>query len=225
MDQQRRVAAVVDDEIRNRCRPARPAPRSCTTSTRGGSSPFQAKTGTPRGSATVPPLPGAADGDRRGRMVPGWRRCLQGQPSARRRRDRPASSISTAVWTVMWRLPMTLAPASGPLSGMLAPESPSVPGISCSARADLVPAVLRESEVGHLERWTSRREGLVERVKRLSATAVGIDVSPSCRLDAGATGGDPRRGPTRPALGAARRPRGRRSWLPAPAGRTRAVVG
>ncbi len=90
-------------------------------------SPFQAKTGTPFGSSTVPSGPtttAAAAGSWVEKMLQLAQRTSA--PSA------VSVSISTAVWTVMCSEPMIRAPASGWESA----NSSRVlirPGISCSA--------------------------------------------------------------------------------------------
>ena len=59
-------------------------------------------------------------------------------------------SMSTAVWIVMWSEPVTRAPARGLLSPYSARSAMS-PGISCSARRDLLAAELGQGQVGDAE--------------------------------------------------------------------------
>ncbi len=91
-------------------------------------SPFQAKTGTPRGSSGVPSGPTTT-------AAAAWS-WVEKMLQLTQRTSAPSStrvSIRTAVWTVMCSEPMILAP----LSGFAEPNSARVamsPGISCSAR-------------------------------------------------------------------------------------------
>ena len=108
VDEQRRVAAVVDDQVRARRRPATRAPRSCTTSTPRASRPSRRRRRCPSGSARC----------RRGRPRPPRRRvsCVLKMLHETQRTSAPRStsvSISTAVCTVMCSEPMIRAPASG----------------------------------------------------------------------------------------------------------------
>ena len=91
-------------------------------------SPFQAKTGTPAGASTVPVGPTATAA-----AASSWvEKMLQlAQRTCAPRATRV--SMSTAVWTVMWRLPAMRAPASG-RAGPNSSRSAMRPGISCSAR-------------------------------------------------------------------------------------------
>ena len=67
----------------------------------------------------------------RRRRGPGWRRCCS-SPSGPARPSAASVSISTAVWMVMCRLPVILAPRSGWL-GAYSSRTAIRPGISCSA--------------------------------------------------------------------------------------------
>ena len=95
-------------------------------------SPFHAKTGTPRGSSGVPPVPGwptttaAAAWSWVEKMLHEAQRTSA--PSAAR------VSINTAVCTVMCSDPETRAPASGRAAAYLS-RSAIRPGISCSANS------------------------------------------------------------------------------------------
>ena len=92
-------------------------------------SPFHAKTGTPLGSSTVPSGPTAM-------AAAAWS-WVEKMLQLAQRTWAPSAvrvSMSTAVWTVMCRDPVTLAPARG----LLVPYSARMamrPGISCSARS------------------------------------------------------------------------------------------
>ncbi len=71
-------------------------------------SPFQAKTGTPWGLSVVPSGPTTTAA-----AASSW---VEKMLQLTQRTSAPRAvrvSISTAVWTVMWRLPMMRAPASG----------------------------------------------------------------------------------------------------------------
>ncbi len=74
-------------------------------------SPFQAKTGVPFGSLGVPP----ASGRPTTTAAAAWS-WVEKMLHETQRTSAPRStsvSMRTAVWTVMWRLPMTRSPASG----------------------------------------------------------------------------------------------------------------
>ena len=108
-------------------------------------SPFHAKTGTPLGASGVPVGPTAT-------AAAAWS-CVEKMLQLAQRTSAPRAtsvSMSTAVWTVMCRLPVTRAPTSGrdaPNSARMAMR----PGISCSARPDLLSPELGEGQVGDLE--------------------------------------------------------------------------
>ncbi len=90
-------------------------------------SPFQANTGTPAGLSTVPVGPTAT-------AAAAWSWVEKMLQLAHRTSAPSAVSVSmrTAVWMVMWREPVILAPARGfsaPCSARMAIS----PGISCSA--------------------------------------------------------------------------------------------
>ena len=91
-------------------------------------SPFQANTGTPRGSSTVPSGPTAT-------AAAAWSWVEKMLQLAQRTRAPRAVSVSmsTAVCTVMCREPVMRAPARGWLAAYSARIAIS-PGISCSAR-------------------------------------------------------------------------------------------
>ena len=147
--QQGGVAAVVDDQRRARRRRATPAPGRCTTSTRRGVSPFQAKTGVPRGSAGVPPVSGrptttaAAAWSWVEKMLHDTQRTSA--PSA------ASVSISTAVCTVMCSEPMMRAPASGCVARVLGAQRHQA-GHLVLGQADLLAPELGQRQVGDLER-------------------------------------------------------------------------
>ena len=74
-------------------------------------SPFQAKTGVPLGSSGVPPDSGLPTTT----AAAAWS-CVEKMLHDTQRTSAPSStsvSIKTAVWIVMWRLPMIFALASG----------------------------------------------------------------------------------------------------------------
>ena len=74
-------------------------------------SPFQANTGMPLGAATVPPVSGRPTTT----AAAAWS-CVEKMLHDAQRTSAPRSasvSIRTAVWTVMCRLPLMRAPASG----------------------------------------------------------------------------------------------------------------
>ena len=103
--------------------------RTCSVQAQYSSSvsPFQAKTGTPFGSSTVPSGPTAT-------AAAAWSWVEKMLQLAQRTRAPSAVSVSirTAVWIVMWSDPVMRAPASGwdgPNSARMAIR----PGISCSA--------------------------------------------------------------------------------------------
>ena len=80
-------------------------------------SPFQAKTGTPRGASGVPPRPTAT-------AAAAWS-WVEKMLQLAQRTSAPRStrvSISTAVWMVMWSEPVIRWPASGRSFPVLAPE-------------------------------------------------------------------------------------------------------
>src|SRR5580704_8222008 len=90
-------------------------------------SPFQAKTGMPRGSSGVPSGPTAT-------AAAAWS-WVEKMLQLAQRTCAPSAvsvSISTAVWMVMCRLPVILAPRSGWL-GAYSSRTAISPGISCSA--------------------------------------------------------------------------------------------
>jgi hypothetical protein len=92
-------------------------------------SPFQANTGTPRGSSTVPFGPTAI-------AAAAWS-CVEKMLHDAHRTLAPNAtrvSINTAVWIVMCNDPVTRAPASGCASANSARRDIR-PGISCSASA------------------------------------------------------------------------------------------
>src|SRR5579859_7508173 len=90
-------------------------------------SPFQAKTGMPRGSSGVPPGPTAT-------AAAAWSWVEKMLQDAQRTCAPSAVSvsISTAVWIVMCKLPVIRAPRSGWL-GAYSSRTAISPGISCSA--------------------------------------------------------------------------------------------
>src|SRR3954462_3792035 len=90
-------------------------------------SPFQAETGTPFGSSGVPSGPTTA-------AAAAWS-CVEKMLQLAQRTSAPrlvSVSIRTAVWIVMWRLPVTRAPWSG-CSPAYFSRRDMRPGISCSA--------------------------------------------------------------------------------------------
>ena len=90
-------------------------------------SPFQAKTGTPCGSSTVPFGPTTA-------AAAAWS-WVEKMLQLTQRTSAPSStrvSISTAVWIVMCSEPMIFAPRSG-LDSAYSLRTAMRPGISCSA--------------------------------------------------------------------------------------------
>ena len=154
VDEQRDVAAVVEDHVRaadRRRRPAR-APARCTTSTPRASRPSRRRPARPLGV-----VDGAlgADGDRGRGVVLGGEDVAAG-PAHLRRRARRASRSGPAVCTVMCSEPVIRAPVSGLLSPNSA-RSAIRPGISCSARRiSWRPASARDrsatlKSVGHAE--------------------------------------------------------------------------
>ena len=125
------VASPPSSTIRSGPRPSGQTSASFVHHQYSGSvSPFHAKTGTPRGAPGVPPLSGRPTAT----AAAAWswvEKMLQ--DAQRTSAPRSASvSISTAVCTVMCRLPITRAPASG-RSPAWRRRSASSPGISCSA--------------------------------------------------------------------------------------------
>src|SRR3954451_5968738 len=90
-------------------------------------SPFHAYTGTPFGSSGVPSGPTTA-------AAAAWS-CVEKMLQLAQRTSAPrlvSVSISTAVWIVMWRLPVMRAPASG-CSPAYFSRRDMRPGISCCA--------------------------------------------------------------------------------------------
>ena len=99
VNEQRRVAAVIDDELRTFAVRDATAPGRCTTNILRGVSPFHAKTGTPAFAIAA-----AA-----------WS-CVEKILQLAQRTDAPRStsvSINTAVWIVMCNEPVMRTPASG----------------------------------------------------------------------------------------------------------------
>jgi hypothetical protein len=113
-----------------------PAPSGHTSASRvhhqysSSVSPFQAKTGMPRGSSGVPPVSGRPTAT----AAAAWS-CVEKMLQDTQRTSAPRSasvSMSTAVWMVMCWLPMMRAPANGRWPAYRARSAIS-PGISCSA--------------------------------------------------------------------------------------------
>ncbi len=91
-------------------------------------SPFQAKTGTPAGLSTVPVGPTTT-------AAAAWS-CVEKMLHDAQRTSAPRAfsvSMRTAVWMVMWRLPVTRCPFKGCVAAYSL-RSAIRPGISCSAR-------------------------------------------------------------------------------------------
>ena len=161
--EQRRVAAVVDDQRRAAAVGPHAALRPCTTSIPAASRPSTRTPACPAGSATVPPGLGPADDHRRGGVI--------------LRREDVAAHPAHVGAELGQRLDQ-----HGGLHGhvqrahdlragqrLLCPRSaraaPSGPGISCSARRISLRPNSARREVLDLERFAAGLAGGVERVQ------------------------------------------------------------
>ena len=144
VDEEGGVAAVVEDQVRALA----PGQRStCSVHHQYSSrvSPFQAKTGTPFGSSTVPSGPTAT-------AAAAWSWVEKMLQLAQRTSAPRAVSVSirTAVWMVMWSEPVMRAPARGCSEADLGPHGHQA-GHLVLGQHDLLAAELGQGEVGDLE--------------------------------------------------------------------------
>ena len=135
VQQQRRVAAVVEDHVRSGRRPATRRSGGCSPSTRPAISPLKANTG-------VPPAAMAA-------AAWSW---VEKMLHEAQRTSAPSAfsvSISTAVWMVMCSEPVMRAPLSGCVCGVLLADGHQAGHLGLGD-GDFLAAPVGERDVGDL---------------------------------------------------------------------------